>query len=55
MADALVIDIGLYLAEMPAVAQDAREMAGQGMKGGVEDEAATVLTADGVVGIAGRQ
>ena len=55
MTDALVIDIGLYLTEVAVVADDAREMTGQGMEGGVEDEAATVITADAVVGIAGRQ
>ena len=55
MADALVIDIGLHLAEVAVVAQDACEMTGQGMERGVEDELTAVLTADAVVGVAGHQ
>ena len=53
MTDALVVNIGLYLAEMAVITYDARQMTGQGMEGGVEDELTTVLTTDAVVGIAG--
>ena len=48
-------EAGRHLAEVAAVADDARQLTRQGVERGVEDEAATVVAADALVGGTGRQ
>jgi hypothetical protein len=53
MTHTLIIDIGLDLTEMTAVAQDTCQMAWQRMEGGVEEETTTIGTANSVISVTG--
>ena len=53
MTHTLIIDIGLDLTEMTAVAQDTCQMAWQRMEGGVEEETAAISTANSVISVTG--
>jgi hypothetical protein len=53
MTHTLIIDIGLDLTEMTAVAQDTCQMAWQRMEGGVEEETTTISTTNRVISATG--
>lgn len=53
MTHTLIVDIGLDLTEMAAVAQDTCQMAWQRMKGGVEEETTTISTTNRVISVTG--
>jgi len=51
MTHTLIIDVGLDLTEMAAVAQDACQMAWQRMEGGIKEETAAISTTDIVISV----
>ena len=53
MTHTLIVDVGLDLTEMTAVAQDTCQMAWQRMEGGVEEETTTIGTANSVISVTG--
>ena len=53
MTHTLIVNVGLDLTEMAAVAQDTCQMAWQRMEGGVEEETTTISTTNRVISITG--